>query len=62
MGIAGLWYYGEDIGSAIEEAEKILAKIKSNRFDVDDLVALRLSLCNVCDELDKAVDTAKNEG
>lgn len=30
--------YGEiDLGSAIETAEKVIAKIKTNKFDKDDL-------------------------
>lgn len=62
MGIAGLWAYGEDIGSAIETAENVLAKIKTNRFDTEDLSELRLSLLSVCDELEKAVNSANNEG
>lgn len=31
--------YGEGIGSAIEKAEKILAKIKTNKFDKHDVIA-----------------------
>ena len=37
MGIPGFKYYGEDIGSAIEDAEKVIAKIKTNLFDVADV-------------------------
>lgn len=40
MGLPGLWYYGEDLGSAIESAEKIIAKIKTNKYTKEDLVAL----------------------
>ena len=36
--------YGEDLGTAIETAEAVIAKIKTNKYDKDDLV-----------ELDKAV-------
>lgn len=39
MGIPNLWAYGEDIGSAIKKAEKILAKIKTNKFDKHDVIA-----------------------
>lgn len=40
MGVPSMWAYGEDIGSAIEKAEKILAKIKTNKFDKHDVIAL----------------------
>lgn len=40
MGLPGLWAYGEDLGSAIESAEKIIAKIKTNKYTKEDLVAL----------------------
>lgn len=37
--------YGElDLGSAIETAEKAIAKIKSNKFDKKDVVALAEAL------------------
>lgn len=37
MGYAFAPVYGEDVGSAIEKAEQILAKIKTNKFDKQDL-------------------------
>lgn len=40
MGILGAPLYGKDLGSSIETAEKIIAKIKTNRFDKDDLAEL----------------------
>lgn len=40
MGRIGVPLYGQDLGSAIETAEKILAKIKTNKFDKADLKAL----------------------
>jgi hypothetical protein len=40
MGIPGLVWYGEDIGSAIEHIEKIIATIKTNKFDKQDIVDL----------------------
>ena len=40
MGAPFIPLYGKDLGSAIENAEKIIAKIKTNRFDKDDLKAL----------------------
>lgn len=32
--------YGEDLGSAIQDAEKIIAKIKTNKYSKKDLLAL----------------------
>jgi hypothetical protein len=40
MGIMGAPLYGQDIGSAIEQVEKAIAKIKTNRFGKSDLEAL----------------------
>lgn len=51
MGILGAPLYGTDLGSAIETAEKVIAKIKTNRFDKDDLVELKKALT----EIDEAV-------
>lgn len=48
MGILGAWAYGKDLGSAIEVAENIIAKIKTNKFDKKDLT-----------ELDKALTAIK---
>lgn len=41
--------YGKDLGSAIETAEKVISKIKTNKYDKDDLV-----------ELDKAIEEIKS--
>ena len=53
-----LWpVYGQvDLGSAIETAEKVIAKIKTNKFDKNDLVELD----NAVTEIKNAID--KNEG
>lgn len=40
MGKIGLAYYGEDLGSAIEDVEKIVAKIKTNKYSKKDLLTL----------------------
>lgn len=40
MGKPFLPYYGEDLGSAIQDAEKILAKIKTNKYSKKDLLLL----------------------
>ena len=49
MGIVGAVWYGEDLGSAIETIEKVIAKIKTNKYDKQDLI-----------ELDKATDELKS--
>lgn len=51
MGVPSLPFYGTDLGSAIETAEKVIAKIKTNRFDKEDLVELKEALA----EIEKAV-------
>ena len=55
MGFPGAPLYGHDIGSAIETAERVIAKIKTNRFDRTDLEKCKVSLENVVTELDKAL-------
>lgn len=56
MGFAGAWAYGNaDLGSAIETAEAVIAKIKTNKYDNDDIAELRKALA----EIDKAL--TKNE-
>lgn len=40
MGWGWLPVYGEDIGSAVETAEHLIAKIKTNKFDTKDLAEL----------------------
>lgn len=47
MGIANAPWYGEDLGSAIEIAEKILTKIKTNKYDAEDLNELAEALIDV---------------
>ena len=49
MGRYGAPFYGEDLGSAIETAEKVIAKIKTNKYDKEDLV-----------ELDRAIEEIKS--
>lgn len=52
MGKPFLILYGNaDVGSAIEDIEKVVAKIKSNKFDKGDLISLH----NANAELIKAV-------
>lgn len=40
MGYVFYPVYGQDLGSTIENVEKLIAKIKTNKFDKEDLVAL----------------------
>jgi hypothetical protein len=40
MGIMSLPLYGTDLGSAIEVSEKLLAKIKSGKYDKQTLIEL----------------------
>lgn len=40
MGWNWLPVYGEDIASAIQDVEKVVSKIKTNKFDKKDLIAL----------------------
>lgn len=40
MGWGSLPVYGEDVGSAIEDVETIITKIKKNTFDKKDLIEL----------------------
>lgn len=52
------WYpvYGEDLGSAIEVAEKVIAKIKTNKFDKKDLVELEKALTEIKEAVAKDED------
>ena len=47
MGWTGYPVYGEDLGSAIETAEAVIAKIKTNKFDKADLVELDKALVEI---------------
>ena len=48
MGIDNWPVYGEvDLGSAIETNKKIVAKIESNKFDKQDLIALARSTFDI---------------
>lgn len=57
MGHIGYPVYGEDIGSAVEDVEKIVAKIKTNKFDNKDLI----DLFNANNALLKYLLETKNE-
>ena len=47
MGRDGFPVYGEDLGSAIETAEEVIAKIKTNKYDKEDLVELDKALTEI---------------
>ena len=40
MGRDGFPVYGEDLGSSVENIEKVIEKIKTNKFDKKDLMTL----------------------
>ena len=52
MGAPSMPWYGEDLGSAIETAEKVIAKIKSNKFDREDLYELKEALAEIVKSVD----------
>lgn len=45
------WYGNVDLGSAIETVEAVVAKIKTNKFDNDDVAELHKAVA----ELEKAL-------
>lgn len=49
-------FYGEDLGSAIEDAEKILEKIKTNKFDKEDLSELANELVVIADKIKAEIE------
>lgn len=56
MGWIGMPFYGEDLGSAIETAEKVIAKIKTNKFNKKDLVELEKALTEIKNHVEKNED------
>lgn len=46
-------YGKEDLGSAIETAEVVIAKIKTNKFDKEDLVDLKKALSEIVEACEK---------
>lgn len=58
MGYPNIPFYGNaDVGSAIEDIEKVIEKIKTNKYDKDDLK----KLFNANNELFKAILENENE-
>lgn len=47
MGRDSFPVYEEDLGSAIETADKVLTKIKTNKYDKEDLVELDEALTEI---------------
>lgn len=58
MGWTNFPVYGEDLGSAIEVAEKVIAKIKTNKFDNKDLAELKDAVVEIITAVEK--DENKN--
>lgn len=53
MGYITYPVYGEmDLGSAIEVAEKVIAKIKTNKFDKKDKIALADALITIKESIE----------
>jgi hypothetical protein len=58
MGIDWVPAYGKELGSAIEDVEMVISKIKTNKFDENDL----LDLARASSELSiSAIEEIKNE-
>lgn len=53
MGYLWLPVYGKELGTAIETAEAVIAKIKTNKFDKKDLVDLDKALTEIKDAIAK---------
>lgn len=53
MGRITLPWYGEDLGSAIETVEKIIAKIKTNKFTKKELEQLAQAVAVVQTVIDE---------
>lgn len=53
MGRDSLPWYGEDIGSAIETVEKVIVKIKTNKFTKKDLEQLAQAVAVVQTVIDE---------
>ena len=47
MGLICAPLYGQDLGSAIEAAEKVMAKIKTNKYDKKDVILLQQALAAI---------------
>jgi hypothetical protein len=56
MGWFGYPVYGENVGSTIENVEKLIAKIKTNKFDKEDLVALSEAIVELKTAIEENAD------
>lgn len=58
MGWPFIPVYGEDLGSAVENADKVITKMKTNKFDREDLVEFKKTLEEVVEAIETEI--AKN--
>jgi hypothetical protein len=62
MGIDFWPVYGNpDLGSAVENAEEVIATIKTNKFDNEDLAELKGELEKIISAIDTAIAKANEE-
>lgn len=61
MGWPGYVIYGEDLGSAIEAVDKSLAKIKTNKYDKEDLIQLKQAMSEAGKAIDKVLESNENK-
>lgn len=53
--------YGEDLGSAVETAEKALKRLKSNKFGEEELFDLKIKLEDVLDVIENYIKDESNK-
>lgn len=56
MGLICAPLYGQDVGSAIETVETVIAKIKTNKFDKSDIVEFHKALVEIEKYLNESED------
>lgn len=56
MGRNGLPVYGENLGSAVEDAGKALELLKTNKFDQKDLTDAYVKFEKLLEEIDNYLD------
>lgn len=59
MGWIGAPFYGEDLGSSVEKIEKCIAKLKTNKFDNEDLVDFRNAMAVSMEVVEKYINENK---
>ena len=55
MGIPVATWYGGDVGSAIEDVEKVVEKIKTNKYDKKDLYYIDYLVCRLSYNIKKSL-------